>query len=142
LLLVQMMQFLEYLGDAAGSPLAYVAYVCVIAAWLARAWIVNAPTQRARQILAEFDDDRERATALIDLLGSRPPPGLKRSDIMEWVRVKSAEKARGYIVLAYLATLTAVVVIVGLASFTYLTNKRPPSHPVPTKLINENVIRD
>lgn len=124
--------FLNSLKVAATSPLAVVAYVCVVAAWITRIWLVTGPKQRAEHILSKFTDDATRSTALRELLGADPPKGIQKSDIMDWVRIKSSENTRGYLALAYLATLLAIVVIVGMAMYTWYTG-------YPVRLIGESV---
>jgi len=128
---------LEYLKVAASSPLAFAAYVCVVVAWVARIWIVTGPRQRAERILAQFNEDRARSIALKDLLGASPPLGLKKSEIMDWVRAKSSENTRGYLLVAYLATLLSVVIVAGLTSYVWYNDDG--SRPV--KLLRENVSR-
>jgi hypothetical protein len=130
--------FLKYLGDAAVSPLALGAYASAVAAWVARTWIVTGPRQRAEQIVSRFRDDGARVSALRDLLGVAPPPGLKPAEIMDWVRVRSSERAHAYLIVAYLATLAAIVIVFGMATYGWY-NKNTAT---PIKKINEIVHRD
>src|SRR3974390_177 len=110
-----MTAFLEHLKDIATSPLAYVGYLAALAAWVGRLWMVNSPQQQASKIVAAFKDDRQRAEALGTLLGEKPPTGLARKEILDWVRIKSKEKARFHLIFAYVCTLVTAVAVIGLA---------------------------
>jgi hypothetical protein len=104
--------FLEQLPAAASSPLALGAYALVVGAWLVVAYLRQKPQREARRILAQYTDDKQRNKALASLLGSAPPEGLSRHEILEWVRLESARSARTQILIAYLATIAAILVIV------------------------------
>ena len=102
--------FLKHIPDAASSPLAFVAYCLVLAAWLARTWLFIQPQRHARQILAQFTDDRKRLTALTEVFHEQPPKGLTGNDaILEWARIKSSEKTKLLLVVAWLSTAVAVL---------------------------------
>jgi hypothetical protein len=105
--------FLQYLPEAASSPLALVAYFLVVGAWALRTWLYINPTRDARRILAQYKDDAERTIALTKIFNEQLPRGLKGNDaILAWVRNKSLEKTRVLFVVAWLATLVAVLVLV------------------------------
>ncbi len=112
-----MSPFLSQLETAASSPLALAAYALVLAAWLLRAWQVQKPQRESRRILGQFEDDEARSRALGALLGTEPPRGLAQADILEWVRLQSKGNTKIYLLIAYLATLAAVLVLVASALF-------------------------
>jgi hypothetical protein len=112
-----MAPFLNQLSAAASSPLGLAAYALVLAAWLLRAWQVQKPQRESRRILEQFKDDEERNRALGALIGTEPPRGLAQADILEWVRLQSKAGARTYLLIAYLATLAAVMVLLASALF-------------------------
>jgi hypothetical protein len=102
--------FVRNIPEAASSPLAFFAYFLVVAAWALRTWLYINPTRDARQILAQYTDDTARNVALAKLFNEQPPHGLKGNEaILDWVRNRSAEKTRVLWVVAWLATLIAVL---------------------------------
>lgn len=112
-----MEEFLMHLGDAAKSTIALVAYVVVIVAWSLRAWLKDQPQRKAEKILAQYGSDAKRTIALKALLGTDPPKGMKKEDILLWVKLQTRYRSRFLLAVAYLSTLVAVVVIVGMALF-------------------------
>jgi hypothetical protein len=103
--------FLKAIPQAAQSPLALVAYVIVVAAWVLRAWLKSKPTSDAVKILKLYQSDSDRNIALEKLVGIRPPDGLTGNEaILTWVRINSADKSNVLIVFAWIATLLAILV--------------------------------
>jgi hypothetical protein len=109
--------FLGQLGTVATSGLALAAYAIVVAAWALQIWLARQPERRAREILSLYKSDRERNEALASLLGQAPPDGLKGAQLLEWTRQNTRYRSRTLLVVAYLSTLCAVIVIVALALF-------------------------
>ena len=107
--------FLEALPAAATSPYAYAAYVLALVAWVASLWLGNQPQRESRKIVARYKDDAARNQALAELLGNAPPKGLAKDQILDWVRIQTTAKSKTYLLIAYLATLIAVIVIVVVA---------------------------
>jgi hypothetical protein len=129
--------FLANLAVAAQSPLALVAYVTVVIAWGLNAWYSIRPQQKAKEILSLYSSDEERNRALSALLDAQPPKGIKRDEIMAWVAMQGSQHKRVVLMIAYLATLFAGVLIVAMALFfpDHIESKRPP------QLIDSQVIR-
>ncbi len=119
-------EFLGALRDVAGNPLAFAAYALVVAAWAARGWFVYRPQAQAEKILGQYSEDKERTVALSMLIGEKPPSGLAKADLLEWVRLKSKEKTRYLLLVAYVATLATVITISGMAVF--LMGQRVTAH--------------
>ncbi len=107
--------FLDALPSAASSPYALAAYALVLAAWVLNAWQAQKPQKETRRILATFKSDGERRQALADLLGVQPPAGLAKNQILDWVRLQSSGRNKTYLLIAYLATLAAILVVVVVA---------------------------
>lgn len=107
--------FLQALPAAATSPYAYAAYALALVAWVLTLWLKYRPQRETEKILSRFKDDAGRTQALTALLGQAPPKGLARTEILEWVRIQSREKTKGYLLVAYLALVFAVIVIVVVA---------------------------
>ena len=118
-------EFLGALRDVAGNPLAFAAYTLVVAAWVARGWFVYRPQAQAEKILGQYSEDKERTVALSTLVGEKPPSGLAKSDLLEWVKLKSKDKTRYLLLVAYVATLGTIVAISGMAVF--LMAQRAPA---------------
>jgi hypothetical protein len=129
--------FLSHLGAAATSTVALAAYVIVVLAWTFNAWLRHQLQGKAEKILEQFDSDAARNEALGKLLGSHPPPGLPRKDLMRWTLLQSRHRSRILAIVAYLSTLTAAIVIIGMALF------QPAAHDVrkPPVLIDSEVKR-
>lgn len=105
--------FLQHIPDAATSPLAFVAYFLVVAAWTVRTWLFTNPVRHAKQILSQYKRDGERNAALETIFKEQPPTGLKgNAAILEWVRTRSAEKTRVLFVVAWLATILSILVFI------------------------------
>jgi hypothetical protein len=102
-------EFLTHLRDAASSPLAFVAYGLVVAAWVLQTWLSQNPRRSAENILKQFKNDAERGEALQEVFHDQPPHGLPEKDVLEWVRVRSRDKGRMLLVVAWLATVFAVL---------------------------------
>lgn len=129
--------FLGRLGEAATSTLALAAYVVVVLAWVFRVWWRYRLENKAEKILEQFDSDAARNEALGKLLGSSPPQGLPRKDLMQWAIVQTRHQSRVLVTVAYLSTLIAIVVVSGMAWF------QPVAHDVrkPPVLIDSEVSR-
>jgi hypothetical protein len=107
--------FLDARPTVAKSPYALVAYALVAAVWALRLWQVGRPQREAGKILTQFGDDERRNAALAQLMGNAPPQGLLRAQVLEWVRIQSSGRDRGFILAAYMATLAAAIVIAVVA---------------------------
>jgi hypothetical protein len=120
--------FLGHLGEAATSTIAVAAYVVVILAWALRVWLRHQLQAKAVKILDGFKSDAARNEALGKLLGSSPPAGLAQKDLMRWAALQTRHRSRVLVMAAYLATLTAAIVIVGMAFFQSGTSevRKPP----------------
>ena len=112
---MELKYLLQGLREVATSWLALVGYVVVVAAWATRSWLVYRPQRQTRQILAEYRNDSERNVALRSLLGSEPPKGLKRSELLKWAELQAKGSTRVFLLIAYVSTLITILVIVGLA---------------------------
>ena len=95
--------------------MALAAYVAVLAAWSFRTYLRYMPQKKAEEILAKYSKDADRNDALKTLLGAEPPKNLATKDVLKWVEIKSKEKTRVYYFAAYLVTILAVVIVVGMA---------------------------
>ncbi len=105
------LDLLKYLPEAAKSPLAFVAYCLVIAAWVLQQWFATKPQRDAKAILLSIKDDRAKVDAITEIFNEPPPPGLTGNQaILEWVKTRSAEKTRVLMVVAWVATVVAVLV--------------------------------
>jgi hypothetical protein len=80
--------FLSHLGEVATSPLAYLAYVTVVGAWVVVTYLRYQPKRSAQKILATFGNDAERGAALRSLVGADPPPGLSQNKILGRVHAR------------------------------------------------------
>src|SRR5688572_102933 len=102
--------FLKHIPDAASSPLAFVAYGLIVAAWVVRTWLLLNPRREARRILEQFKEDPARIRALSRVFNEQPPEALSGNDaILQWVRIKSSEKTKVLLVVAWLATAVALL---------------------------------
>ena len=105
------LDLLKHLPEAAKSPLAFVAYCLVVAAWVLQQWFATKPQRDAKAILTSFKDDKARLAAVGKIFNEPPPQGLKGNEaILEWVKARSAEKTKVLLVVAWLATLVAVLI--------------------------------
>ena len=105
------LDLLKHLPEAAKSPLAFVAYCLVVAAWVLQQWLATKPQRDAKAILNSFKDDKARLAALGQIFNEPPPQGLKGNQaILEWVKTRSADKTKVLLVVAWLATLIAVLI--------------------------------
>lgn len=129
--------FLDNLTAASQSTIALVAYLAVVMAWFLRFWVGGRPQRKAKEILSLYSSDAERTRALGSLLGNEPPSGLKKEEILAWVALQGKHQSRSMLIVAYLATLFAVIVIIGMALFfpQHLEASRPPV------LIDSTVLR-
>jgi hypothetical protein len=141
--------FLKAIPQAAQSPLALVAYVMVVAAWVLRAWLKSRPASDALKILKLYEGDSDRTKALEKLVGVRPPSGLTGNEaILTWVRINSADKSKVLIVFVWIATVLAILVFAVAVKNAKNDVARPvtillhrsgtvgdcPTMPLPTKL--------
>ena len=129
--------FLGRLGEAATSTIALAAYVVVVLAWAFSVWQKHQLQSKAEKILEQFDSDAARNEALAKLLRNSPPPGFPKKDLLQWAAQQTRHQSRVLAVVAYLSTLTAAIVIVGMALF------KPVAHEVhkPPVLIDSAVQR-
>lgn len=129
--------FLSRLGEAATSTIALAAYVVVVLAWSFRVWLRHRLQVKIERILEPFGSDAARNEALGKLLGSSPPLGLPKKDLMQWVTLQARLRSQVLATVAYLSTLTAAIVIIGMALF------QPVAHEVhkPPVLIDSKVNR-
>jgi hypothetical protein len=105
------LDLLKHIPDAATSPLAFVAYCLVVAAWVLQQWLATKPQRDAKAILKSFKDDNTRLAAIGEIFNEPPPRGLEGNQaILEWVKTRSADKTRVLMVVAWLATLLAVLI--------------------------------
>ena len=105
------LDLLKHLPEAAKSPLAFVAYCLVVAAWVLQQWFATKPQRDAKAILSSFKDDQARLSAIGEIFNEPPPHGLKGNKaILEWVKARSADKTKVLLVVAWLATLIAVLI--------------------------------
>ena len=118
--------FLDALPAAATSPYAYAAYIVALGAWVVTIWLRSQPERKSREILDKYKDDAARNTALAKLLGQAPPENLPKAQILEWARLKAAEKSRGYLLIGFLALLVALIVIVVVALTTSREGQQTP----------------
>jgi hypothetical protein len=118
--------FLQALPAAATSPYAYAAYIVALGAWVVTIWLRGQPERKSQKILEGYKNDAARNTALAQLLGQAPPDNLPKKEILEWVRLKAAEKSRGYLLIGFLALLVTLIVIVVVA---LTTSRELPATP-------------
>jgi hypothetical protein len=105
------LDLLKHIPEAAKSPLAFVAYCLVTAAWVLNQWFATKPQRNAKAILKSFKDDKARLAALGEIFNEPPPHGLTGNQaILEWVKARSSDKSRVLLVVAWLATLVAVLI--------------------------------
>ena len=105
------LDLLKHLPEAAKSPLAFVAYCLVVAAWVLQQWLATKPQRDAKAILSSFKDDKARLAAIGKIFNETPPRGLQGNEaILEWVKTRSADKTKVLLVVAWLATLVAVLI--------------------------------
>lgn len=116
------------LVTAVQSPFSLAAATLALAAWIVRIWIVTRPQSQARAIVAQYESDAERNRALTSLLGFSPPAGLRRNDLLPWVRLQLAHKNRGLLLLGYIATLLFLSIVAVTA-----LNQSNPTPPKPEK---------
>src|ERR1700730_17980827 len=85
------LDLLKHLPEAAKSPLAFVAYCLVVAAWVLQQWLATKPQRDAKAILKSFKDDKARLAALGEIFNEPPPHGLSGNEaILDWVKTRSA----------------------------------------------------
>lgn len=108
-------EFLVALKDVSTSGYALCGYIVLLTAWVVRSWVSIHPRAKATSILKSYKTDKERTVALTALLGTAPPNGLPETDLLQWVSIKSKERARFFVLLAYVATLVTILGLVGLA---------------------------
>ena len=105
-----MPDFLGHLSDASRSPLAFVAYALVLAAWILNTWLTGNPQRQAQKILTDFKDDQRRLDALVEVFHEQPPHELSGNEaILSWVEGKSRDRTRLLLLIAWIATVVAVL---------------------------------
>lgn len=123
------------LRDAASSPLALAAYVIVVAAWSAGLWFASQPQRQIDAIQEAYLDDANRLEALRTVLGSEVPVGTPKAHIIKIIQERGKQKARSLLLVAYLATILAIIVITAMAVYRASEGKIPP------KLVGSSVER-
>lgn len=108
--------FLQHLKDTASSPFAFVAYVCVVAAWV-YVIVARHRLKTIAQILKDVPEDR-RAEILLREYNTTPRAGLSAE---QWIR----SRKQTLFFISFLATLIALIAIVGI-TFS-LNSKGQPS---------------
>ena len=108
-------QFLQALPAAATSPFAFTAYIVLLGAWVVVFWLRGQAVRKTEQILKTYKNDAERTEALKNFLGTDPPDGLPKGQILDWVREQTRAKRQTYTLIAILALLLAVVVVAVVA---------------------------
>jgi hypothetical protein len=104
-------QFLKQLPVVAKSPLAFVAYVLVTAAWVLTYWLKGQPERKAEEILKQFADDKARLEALKQILKRDPPKGLTGNvAILRWVQQTSRGRSQMLLLIGWISTLVAIIV--------------------------------
>ncbi|BBO87043.1 hypothetical protein [Desulfosarcina ovata] len=127
-------ELIEIIGEVAGEPLSLVAYLAIIALFSWRAWLNTKPVKEAEKILDKYKNDIDRNKALEHLIGNSIPDKIGEEKIIEWVKLKSKEKTRKMLVLAYIATL---VTILSISAFAYDKHKRQKSNLELIEITNE-----
>jgi hypothetical protein len=108
--------FLKALPEAAKSPLGLTAFAFALAVWAFRVWHVQRPQQQAKNIIAKFSSDQQRLDALRLALKEDPPAGLSgEAAILDWVKIQAKAKSAGFLLVAYIASLAAIVLVVVIA---------------------------
>jgi hypothetical protein len=103
--------FLKQLPEVASSPLAFVAYCLVIAAWVVTTWLGGKPEREAKEILNQFHDDQLRTVALRNLIGKEPPNGLTGNDaILGWVAANNRIRSQMLFLVGWAVTLIAIII--------------------------------
>lgn len=101
-----MPDFLRYLPEAATSPLAFVAYVVVVAAWT-YSFVARNRLQTISRLITDIPE-AERAEIIRREYNTTPRSGLSAE---QWIRVRK----QTLLFLSLLATLVAVVAIAAMA---------------------------
>lgn len=97
----------------------------MIGAWLVQQWLATKPQRDAKDILKSFKSDKERLIALGQIFNEPPPQGLNGNDaILEWVKTRSTEKARVLMVIAWIATVVAVLIFLVAARNASVTARQ------------------
>ena len=122
----------------ANFGLALAAYALAAAAWGLKVWLADKPERDARRILETFRDDGERKSALASLLGQRVPENLTGGQTLTWVKLQNRTRSTAFLLVAYLATLLAGVVVVGMA---LSESKGPEIHDAQPRLLDSSVER-
>ncbi|EEF27717.1 conserved hypothetical protein [Ricinus communis] len=97
--------FLNVLKDSALSHVAMAGYLAIAAAWALRIWLVAHPKHQARRIISLYKDDASKIAALRELLGTAPPLGLKRDELIRWAEIQMRGRTRALLLIAYVITL-------------------------------------
>jgi hypothetical protein len=105
--------FLKQLPTVAKSPLAFVAYCLVVAAWVVSLWLSGQPERKTIEILNTFKGDDARLQALTRLTGKEPPQGLTGNKaILAWVASSNRNRTKTLYLVGWAITLVAVIVFV------------------------------
>jgi len=115
---IQVSDFLSHLKDVSASPLAYCAYICIVALWAFFSW-----TNWRRNIINDFSDDKKKLEALKQLFVNGAPP--KNVNELEWYSFKLKQRRFDYLLTAFIATLLTTIIICGLAYFRIATEVKP-----------------
>jgi hypothetical protein len=113
----------DSLGEVAGEPLAFVAYMGLILLFAWRAWLKSKPIKEAEKIITTFKNDSDKKDALRQLMGTSIPDKIKNKDVMQWVKIKSGEKTKKLLVFCYASTLITFIVISALVYENYQESK-------------------
>jgi type VI protein secretion system component VasF len=105
--------FLKHLPEVAASPLAFVAYCLVIAAWVAAILLTGTQERKTEEILNQFKDDHVRLKALAKLINKEPPEGLTGNKaILEWVTANNRSRSKMLFLVGWILTLVALIIFV------------------------------
>jgi hypothetical protein len=98
--------FLAAIPSAASSPLALIAFLATIMAWV----YTKLKTSRLKVVLPHILNipERDRRKVIRELLGEIVPESMTAN---EWI----AQKKNGYLLIAYLATLAFILIVGALA---------------------------
>src|SRR5262249_47889551 len=97
--------FIQHLADVSSSPLAYLGYALAVGAWVLAAYLRYRPQRKAEEIIKAYKSDKERNIALRTLTGVDPPPNLRQTEALAWVRLKSKERTQTLMLIAYAITV-------------------------------------
>lgn len=115
-----MPDFLTHLKETASSPFAFVAYVCVVAAWV---YVVVARHRlnKVAGIISELPEE-QRTVVILHEYKTTPKEGLTAE---EWLRARRLT----LIFYSFLATLIALIAVIGM---TVSKGAEPQGHVAPS----------